>query len=154
MSMIITKAEKSDLKEILELQYLAFKSEAKRINDFSIPPLVQTYDEKLVEYQKKTILKAVNLNGKIIGSVSVYTVDGISHIEKLIVNPEFQKQGVGKALLLAAENEYPSERYELYTGTKNSEAISLYERVGYVGFKEEKVSDNLTFVYMEKYKNE
>jgi hypothetical protein len=43
--MTITKAEKSDLQQILDLQYLAYQSEARLLDDFTIPPLKQTLAE-------------------------------------------------------------------------------------------------------------
>ena len=48
--MIIENADFKDLKEILELQYLAYQSEAMLNNNFSIPPLLQTLEEVRKEY--------------------------------------------------------------------------------------------------------
>ena len=42
MEMRITEAETEDMKEILDLQYLAYQSEAKLFNNWDIPPLKQT----------------------------------------------------------------------------------------------------------------
>jgi acetyltransferase family protein len=36
---LIKKAQKEDLEEILKLQYLAYQSEAKLFGDIDIPPL-------------------------------------------------------------------------------------------------------------------
>ena len=55
--MIITKATEDDLKAILELQYLAYQSEAKLFNSLDIPPLKQNLQEVRSEYEKGTILK-------------------------------------------------------------------------------------------------
>lgn len=52
MEIIIGKAKKEDMDYILKLQYLAYQSEAKILNDFSIQPLTQTFDEVLEEYDK------------------------------------------------------------------------------------------------------
>ena len=57
--MIIKKAEKEDLHKILDLQYLAYQSEAKLFNDSNIPPLKQTLSDVKNEYQKGLILKAL-----------------------------------------------------------------------------------------------
>lgn len=48
--MIIKKAELKDLQEILNLQYLAYQSEAELFNDHDIPPLKQTLEDVLAEY--------------------------------------------------------------------------------------------------------
>ena len=66
---MIEKAQKEDLKEILELQYLAYQSEAKLFGDMDIPPLKQTIEEVGEEFAKGTVLKVVDDSGDIIGSV-------------------------------------------------------------------------------------
>ena len=66
---LIKKAQKEDLEKILELQYLAYQSEAKLFGNMDIPPLKQTIEELYNEFQKGTILKALDDIGVIIGSV-------------------------------------------------------------------------------------
>ncbi|MCM1505693.1 MAG: GNAT family N-acetyltransferase [Ruminococcus flavefaciens] len=89
--------------------------------------------------------------GTIIGSVRAYQKNGTAYIGKLIVHPKMQKKGIGTKLILEIENKYPNQRYELFTSTKSISNIRLYERLGYKIFKEESVSCELTFVYLEKY---
>ena len=36
-----------------------------------------------------------------------------------MVHPEKQGQGIGTQLLVAIENEYPQQRYELFTSSKS-----------------------------------
>ena len=67
-----------------------------------------------------------------------------------MVHPEMQKKGIGTKLLLEIENEYPSQKYELFTSTKSISNIRLYEKLGYKKYKEEAVSEELQFVYLEK----
>jgi len=148
--MVIVKADKTDLKTILELQYLAYQSEARLLNDYGIPPLKQTYDEIGQEYEKSVFLKAIDENRAIIGSVRAFTENNTVFIGKLIVRPEMQGQGIGTKLLSAIEQECPAARFELFTSNKSVRTIRLYEHLGYVKFKEEKVSDKLTIVYLEK----
>lgn len=148
---LIQKAQKEDLKEILELQYLAYQSEAKLFENTDIPPLKQTIEEVYDEFQKGIILKEVDDKGVIIGSVRAYQKGRTVYIGKLIVHPKMQKKGIGTKLLLEIENEYPKQRYELFTSTKSIDNIRLYERLGYKIFKEELVSQELQFVYLQKY---
>ena len=147
---IIKKAQEEDLKIILELQYLAYQSEAKLFNNLDIPPLKQTIEEVLDEFNKGIILKAVDESGTIIGSVRAYQEDGTVYIGKLMVHPKMQKMGIGTKLLLEIEKEYPNQRYELFTSTKSLSNIRLYERLGYEIFKQAFVSEELQFVYLQK----
>ncbi|TCL57149.1 ribosomal protein S18 acetylase RimI-like enzyme [Kineothrix alysoides] len=146
----IKKAEKSDLQAILELQYLAYQSEAKLFNDSNIPPLKQTLAEVLSEYQKGIILKALDENNVMIGSVRAYCENGTAYIGKLIVHPEKQGKGIGTKLLFEIEKEYPNQRYELFTRTRSKRNIALYERFGYKVFKEKEITEELKFVYLQK----
>lgn len=99
--MNIDKAERGDLQEILDLQYLAYQSEARLFNNMDIPPLNQTLED---------VIK----------------------------------------LLLCIESEFPGYRYELFTSTKSKSNIELYEKLGYIVFYERNISEELSFVYMEK----
>ena len=65
----IVQAEEADLEAILELQRLAYQGEARLLNDFSIPPLMQTLEEMKEEFRSGIFLKAVDEKGKIVGSV-------------------------------------------------------------------------------------
>ncbi len=147
---MIIRAKNEDLEEILALQYLAYQSEARLFGSMDIPPLKQTIEEVCDEYEKGTILKAVDDAGTIIGSVRAYQENRTVYIGKLMVHPNMQKQGLGTKLLLAIEQEYPNQKYELFTSTKSISNIRLYEKLGYKIFKEETVSEELQFVYLQK----
>jgi len=149
--MTIVTAGKSDLQAILELQYLAYQSEARLLNDFTIPPLRQTYGETEQEYLNGIFLKAMDEDGKIIGSVRARVKNDTAFIGKLIVHPDKQGQGIGTKLLSAVEGECRAARYELYTSDRSLRNIRLYERLGYVRFREQRVSEALTLVYLEKF---
>lgn len=149
--LIIKKAQKGDMKEILELQYLAYQSEAKLFNDFDIPPLKQTLEEAENEFRKGIVLKALDESNVIIGSVRAYSEKGTVYIGKLMVHPLKQRTGIGTKLLSEIEKKYPGQRYELFTSTKSISNIRLYEKLGYKIFKEEPISEELQFVYLEKY---
>lgn len=148
--MNIKKAEREDLQDILDLQYLAYQSEARMFNNMDIPPLKQTLEEVFNEYEKGIILKALDEKGKIIGSVRGYLEDKTVHIGKLMVHPQHQGKGIGTKLLLRIEREFAGYRYELFTSTKSKKNIELYEKLGYKVFSQRKISEELRFVYLEK----
>lgn len=150
MRMRIKQAELSDLTAILNLQVEAYRSEAEIYNDYSIQPLRQTIQELEQEYAEGMLLKA-EMDDHIIGSVRGIVRDGILTIGKLIVAPSHQNQGIGKKLMQAIES-WPGDvnRFELFTGHKSIKNIALYERLGYVRFKEILIHDNLIMVYLGK----
>ena len=148
--MKIQKAEEKDLQKILELQYLAYQSEARLLNNPNIPPLKQTISEVQKEFESGTILKVVDDTEAIVGSVRAYSRGGTLHIGKLIVHPDLQGKGIGTSLLKEIEKVCPHQRYELFTSSKSTRNISLYERLGFRIFEEKPVSNELTFIYLEK----
>lgn len=150
MNPIITKADFKDLNEILQLQYLAYQSEAELFGSKDIPPLKQTLDEVIEEYRKGIILKMTDENDRIIGSVRAYESCGIVYIGKLMIHPDYRKNGYGSMLMSEIENTFPNKRYELFTSTKSTDNIRLYEKLGYRIFTEKAVNDELIFVFMEK----
>lgn len=149
--MVIIKAEQQNLQEMLDLQYLAYQSEAKLLGCPSIQPLTQTFHEIQQEYEKYFFLKAVNEDRKIVGSVRAYSKSDVLYIGKLMVHPKYQGQGIGTKLLLEIEREYPTKRYELFTSSKSLKNIKLYERLGYSIFREERISDEIRLVYLQKF---
>ncbi len=148
--MKLLKAEMSDLSSILELQYLAYQSEAKLNNNYSIPPLMQTLEEIKQEYEKGIVLKVIDENRSIIGSVRGYVENDTLYIGKLIVHPGHQGRGIGTQLLNEIEKVCPQPRYELFTSDKSIRNIKLYERLGYVQYQVKQVAPNLKFIYLEK----
>lgn len=148
--MIIGRAEKSDLPEILELQYAAYRSEAKIYEDDHIPPLIQTIEQLESEHAECVFFKSM-IDYTIVGSVRVSVRDRICTIGKLIVKPEYQNRGIGKQLMRTVEESFPNlNRIELFTGHKSVRNLQFYKNLGYKPFKEEKINEHLTFIYLYK----
>lgn len=148
--MKILKAEKSDLKDILELQYTSYQSEALINNNFNIQPLTQTLDELEQEYENFIILKAI-INNKIIGSVRAYEEKESCYIGKLIVHPDHQNNGLVSKLMKKIELLFNyCNRYELFTSGKSEKNLYLYGKLGYQPFKTIEMDNNLKLIYLEK----
>jgi N-acetylglutamate synthase-like GNAT family acetyltransferase len=152
--MIIEQALERDLLDILELQKLAYQSEAEIYNDYSIPPLTQTLDEIKEDFKKpfRVFLKAV-IKNKIIGSVRGYKEKDTCYIGRLIVHLDFENQGIGTKLLKEIEANFDDvKRYELFTGHKSEKNLYLYKKLGYREFKKEVIHENLHMIHLEKKK--
>ena len=146
----ILHADISDAEEILELQKLAYQSEAVIYSDRSIPPLTQTLNEIKKEFAHTTFLKVCD-SGRLIGSVRASNHIGTCEIGRLIVHPDFQRKGIGTLLMSAIEAEFPNvKRFELFTGSKSEGNIRLYERLGYRKLRTDRLSPKVEIVFMEK----
>src|SRR5688572_4756877 len=99
----MTQAQIEDADAILVLQKLAYQSEAILYNDDTLPPLRQTLDEIRTEWASQTFLKAVD-EGRIVGSVRASMNGDSCAIGRLMVHPDFQGRGIGKALMREIED--------------------------------------------------
>ena len=90
------------------------------------------------------------IDKKIVGSVRTYKENETCYIDKLIVHPEYQSQGIGSIMMQEIENMFHLKRYELFTGEKSKKNLYLYQKLGYKIFKKEKLSDKVKIVYLEK----
>jgi epoxyqueuosine reductase QueG/predicted GNAT family N-acyltransferase len=142
-------ADKGDYEEILDLQKLAYQSEAIIYNDFTIPPLTQTLENLNEEAKSSIILKVVE-DRKIVGSVRAAEKDGTCFIGRLIVHSDYRNKGIGKKLMAAIEKCFEGMRCELFTGHLSEKNLEFYQRLGYREFKTEDITAGLNFVYMEK----
>ena len=149
--MIIEKATVKDAEELLALQKLAYRSEAEIYHDFSLPPLVQTLEGMKKDFVNQLFLKAVTEEGRILGSVRAYAKEGTCYIGRLIVHPDFQSQGIGTKLLNGMEGVFNTcQRFELFTGDQSERNLRLYQKLGYKIFKNAKMTDQTTIVFLEK----
>jgi ribosomal protein S18 acetylase RimI-like enzyme len=74
-----------------------------------------------------------------------------SYIGRLIVHPDFQKQGIGTALMEQIESCFGQvQHFELFSGHKSDGNIRLYQRLGYKLFKREEINKTTSFLFMEK----
>jgi ribosomal protein S18 acetylase RimI-like enzyme len=150
MNISIVPAASNDAVEILALQKLAYQSEAKLYNDWTIPPLIQTLSQLIAEFDTMVFLKAID-SGQIIGSLRASFDGGTCCIGRVIVQPEYQRKGIGTQLMLRTETLFPNaERFKLYTGSKSFGNIGFYQKLGYSIFREEDLSPKVRLVFMEK----
>lgn len=146
----IRSATVVDAAQILALQKLAYESEARLYDDWSIPPLTQTLESLQDELRSDTVLKA--LDGEhLVGSVRASLRDGLCLIGRLMVHPSRQGQGIGTALMRAIEARFPrASAFELFTGSRSEANIRLYRRLGYEATGARRVSEAVTLVVLGK----
>jgi methyltransferase (TIGR00027 family) len=146
----ISAATTEDAAEILALQLLAYESEARIYDNWTIPPLTQSLESLQTQIQTETVLKAVE-DSAIIGSVRGALSQGVCRIGRLMVHPRHQGRGIGTQLLEAIERSFPAApEYELFTGSRSEGNVRLYLRAGYVVTGSRRGPDPVTLVVLRK----
>jgi ribosomal protein S18 acetylase RimI-like enzyme len=146
----IVDALRGDAEAILALQKLAYASEARRYNDWTIPPLVETIDTVRRQIADHVVLKAM-VDGRLAGSVRGIVTGNVCEVCRLSVDPALQRRGIGSALIMAIEARFPAiEAFELFTGDRSVENLRLYDRHGYRRFRTKPVSPAVSLVFLRK----
>ena len=149
-NLLIERAQVEDAAIILDLQKLAYLSEAEIYNNKSIPPLTQTLEEIRAEFDNQIFLKAL-IDERIVGSVRAYQTEGTCHIGRLVVHPKFQNRGIGSRLMNEIEGAFEkAKRLELFTGDNSERNLYLYNKLGYREFRRKNFQENFVLVFLEK----
>lgn len=153
MNQQITHATREDLEAILELQKLAYEKEARRYNDFNIPPMTQTLEEIESEYGS-TVFLMMTSGSIIIGSIKGKKINDTCHVGRLMVHPLYRGNGYGKKLVEELEKIFSRDKeirfFELFTGEKSSDNISLYKSLGYREFRAVPAGNGYNILYLRK----
>jgi len=135
MDLVIKKATWADVPAIHEITQLAFK---KYADDLGLPDQVtalkETEEMIYQELQTKTILIAF-LNGKPVGSIRYeFLTENVVYISRFGVRPDIQNKGIGRALILAVEEEVKQKGatlITLHTASKITSLIRFYYGMGF-----------------------
>lgn len=148
MDVLIENAAAEDLPEILELQRAAFAPVALEFGEPDIPPMTQTMEGIIEEYEAMDFLKAV-LGGRIAGSVRTRVDEaGDCYIGRLIVLPEFQRRGIGEALMKAVHDAHKDCGFTLFTA-QGGDAFRFYSKMGYRQESAQQLG-SITMAYMRR----
>ena len=113
-------ATESDIKELYDLQLVAFESEAEMVGSRNVPALLETYEHSCEDFKNWTTLIKRDENGKIIGAARFQQMtdydesDSFSpaapHFEigRVMVAPDHRNQGIAMELIGAIEEYAPS----------------------------------------------
>lgn len=148
---VISPLSVADAGEVLTLQRAAYVSEAQLYGDPSLPPLVQTLPELVTELSNSKGYKAIR-GSRLVGAVRSVVDGDTLRIGRLAVAPDLQGNGLGTALLAAAESDAGPEvtSATVFTGHLSTGNLRLYERNGYVEVRREEVGPGATLVHLRK----
>ncbi len=113
----------------------SYTIEAKMLKSINFPPLNRTVSQFLIS---KTKFYAFYNREIICGIIEIDHNDNLTHIQSLVVDPEYFRQGIARKLVAYILSIYNSKIITVETGLKNIPAIKLYKSFN---FKEKKQWD-------------
>jgi ribosomal protein S18 acetylase RimI-like enzyme len=126
----IEHADLATARELHALQFRAYAQEADLLGALYFPPLDRTVEE--VRGCQEGFRAAV-FDGKMVGAVSLWDDEEImgTNVASLVVDPPFQRQGIGCALMASVILTHGEGTITVQTGAKNAPALALYRQFGF-----------------------
>ncbi len=111
----------------------SYAVEAKLLGAKDFPPLKRP----LEGYTKSTNqFYGYYEDEQLSGVIEIVEKPEYTHIQSLVVSPNFFRRGIGSKLIEYVFKHYNSSTFMVETGAKNVPAIQLYERLGFTLIKE------------------
>ena len=131
----LARAAPADAPEVLVLQRACWVPEARANASTDLPPLTESLDEVRASFEQWRTW-VVRGAGRLVGSVRgrVSPLDpGMWESGRLMVAPDLQGRGLGRALLAHAEAAAPAgcATWWINTGARSVDNIRMYKRAGY-----------------------
>lgn len=132
----IRLVEPADAGELFTLQRACWVQEQQANPGVEIPALAETLDDVIAWISTDTVLVARSA-GRLVGAVRarLHASDPgvVWDIGRLMVAPDLQGRGLGRALLTEIEGLAPAEttRFELFTGSGSDRNQKMYKKAGY-----------------------
>lgn len=145
----IRTAGPGELPAVLRVQKAGFRRVAARFGftDEDMPPLRETLTdlEALRAAGVRTFVAVTRSEAgeRVVGTVrATVRDDRVIEIGRLAVDDGFVRLGIASALMSALEAAYPeASRFELFTGSAATDALALYDKLGYRVFRREEFDD-------------
>ncbi|HVV11685.1 GNAT family N-acetyltransferase [Amycolatopsis sp.] len=123
-----------DAGELLTLQRAAYVTEAQAHHDLDLPPLSESLEQLAAVLRDPGCFAwGIRESGRLVAAVRILVRGSEAQVGRLVVAPDQQRRGLGRALLLAAEARLPETitRLSLFTGEHSTGPLRLYPALGY-----------------------
>ncbi|OKP86270.1 histone acetyltransferase [Paenibacillus helianthi] len=134
------------LSELWSLQHKAYRLEAEIIGFHEIPPLLETRD--MLSRSEELFYGSFDDHGDLMGAVAVLEESpGKLTVTRMMVNPDFFRQGVaGKLLEYIFDLYQDMEQFIVSTGKLNVPAVTLYTKHGFIPAGVEEVAPGVELI--------
>ena len=124
----INNKENKIAEEIRAIFQVSYTVEAEMLKAIDFPPLKRTVSQFL---NSDSEFYAYYLIKNIAGVIEIENDEDLTHIQSLVVYPNYFRNGIGRKLVQFILDNYKSKIFTVETGIDNHPAIKLYKSFGF-----------------------
>ncbi len=146
---IIRMKDADAAEEVWALQHAAYRVEAALIGVADLPPLHDTVES--LRQSRETFCGIRGPAGDLMGVIAYeQEQEGRFVICRVMVHPDYFRQGVGFRLLSHLLDTYPSTHWSVTAEARNLPALALYEKAGFTRQGAFQPAPGITLVRLER----
>lgn len=133
---MIKKLQNNDIeisKKIRSVFQVSYKVEAKLLRAVNFPPLKRPLESYI---NSNTEFFGYLKNKELAGVIEIDHNDNYTHINSLVIDPKFFRQGIARKLIEFVFNTFDSNLFVVETGLENGPATELYKKFDFKEVKQ------------------
>jgi ribosomal protein S18 acetylase RimI-like enzyme len=147
MIKVLNHKETNIAKKIRSIFQVSYAVEADLLQAIEFPPLKRTLADFI---KSKTDFYGYFQDGELAAILEIKSDVDNTHIQSLVVDPYYFRQGIGKKLVLFTFEKYKTPTFSVETGLVNHPAVSLYKKLGFTEVNQWDTDHNVRKIRLEK----
>jgi ribosomal protein S18 acetylase RimI-like enzyme len=135
------------LQEILDLQQKSYAIEANILGIQFLPPQQESLRD--LQNTREEIFAMLDCN-QYVGALFLENLADGKSINKLFVDPNYFRKGIGSKLVDYVIKLYPTQKFRVSTGENNKPALRLYDEFDFVLTDTKDLGEGLKLVTLER----
>ena len=151
MIKLLNNKEPEVSKKIRVVFQASYAVEAKLLNAKDFPPLKRSLESYI---KSDHDFYGFEFKKELAGVIEINSNKEVTHIQSLVVHPNFFRRGIARELMEFVLNHYTSKTFMVETGVDNDPASLLYKKMAFKEVKQWDTSFGIRKIRFEKRTNE